>query len=237
MMLHARQAGCPDACRWSGTAPGRAGSDCCRRSCRQDRLDRRLRPHRHPHCQTLPGDGNDVLVYDPYKPPAEIKAAGCEPVADLDAALPRADFVSIHCPKTPETVGMFNAARLRRMKPSRLSDQYRARRDRRREGAVRRAGLRQARRRRPRCVRRRSRPPSGQSLLEAAQRHHVAAHGGRDARGRRSHERADRAQHSERARRRTDPTERHQSGCAWLILKRKRLRHCRQTIRGGRHRN
>jgi len=58
----------------------------------------------------------NILIYDPYKPAAEIKAAGCEPVADLDAALPRADFVSIHCPKTPETVGMFNAARLARMK-------------------------------------------------------------------------------------------------------------------------
>jgi D-3-phosphoglycerate dehydrogenase len=60
----------------------------------------------------------NVLVYDPYKAAGEIKAAGCEPVSDLDAALPRADFVSIHCPKTPETVGMFNAARLKRMKPT-----------------------------------------------------------------------------------------------------------------------
>src|SRR3979411_478004 len=60
----------------------------------------------------------NVLIYDPYKAAAEITAAGCEPVADLDAALPRADFVSIHCPKTPETVGMFNAARLKRMKPT-----------------------------------------------------------------------------------------------------------------------
>jgi D-3-phosphoglycerate dehydrogenase len=60
----------------------------------------------------------NVLVYDPYKPAAEIKTAGCEPVADLDAALPRADFVSIHCPKNPETLGMFNAARLQRMKPT-----------------------------------------------------------------------------------------------------------------------
>jgi D-3-phosphoglycerate dehydrogenase len=60
----------------------------------------------------------NVLVFDPYKPAAEITAAGCEAVADLDAALPRADFVSIHCPKTPETVGMFNAARLKLMKPS-----------------------------------------------------------------------------------------------------------------------
>jgi D-3-phosphoglycerate dehydrogenase / 2-oxoglutarate reductase len=60
----------------------------------------------------------NVLIYDPYKPADEIRAAGCEPVADLDAALPRADFVSIHCPKTTETVGLFNAARLKRMKPS-----------------------------------------------------------------------------------------------------------------------
>ncbi len=60
----------------------------------------------------------NVLIYDPYKPAADIKAAGCEPVSDLDAALPRADFVSIHCPKNPETVGMFNAARLARMKPT-----------------------------------------------------------------------------------------------------------------------
>jgi D-3-phosphoglycerate dehydrogenase / 2-oxoglutarate reductase len=59
-----------------------------------------------------------VLVYDPYKSAAEIKAAGCDVAADLDAALPRADFVSIHCPKTSETIGMFNAARLKLMKPT-----------------------------------------------------------------------------------------------------------------------
>src|SRR3954468_12423716 len=58
----------------------------------------------------------NVLIYDPYKSAEEITEAGCEAVADLDAALPRADFVSIHCPKTSETVGMFNAARLKRMK-------------------------------------------------------------------------------------------------------------------------
>jgi D-3-phosphoglycerate dehydrogenase len=60
----------------------------------------------------------NVLVFDPYKPAADIKATGCEPVTDLDAALPRADFVSIHCPKNPETIGMFNADRLKRMKPT-----------------------------------------------------------------------------------------------------------------------
>jgi D-3-phosphoglycerate dehydrogenase len=60
----------------------------------------------------------NVLVYDPYKPAAEIKAAGCEAVTDLEAALPRADFVTVHCPKTPETVGFIDAAKLKLMKPS-----------------------------------------------------------------------------------------------------------------------
>src|SRR2546430_2061216 len=60
----------------------------------------------------------NVLVYDPYVPADQVRAAGCEPVGDLDAALPRADFVSIHCPRTPETEGMFSTARLERMKPT-----------------------------------------------------------------------------------------------------------------------
>jgi D-3-phosphoglycerate dehydrogenase len=58
-----------------------------------------------------------VEVYDPYVPAQSVRAAGCTPVADLDAALPRADFVTIHCPRTPETAGMFDAARIARMKP------------------------------------------------------------------------------------------------------------------------
>lgn len=58
-----------------------------------------------------------VEVYDPYVAAEAVRSAGCEPVTDLDAALPRADFVTIHCPKTPETAGMFDAARLARMKP------------------------------------------------------------------------------------------------------------------------
>jgi D-3-phosphoglycerate dehydrogenase len=58
----------------------------------------------------------NVLVYDPYVPAEKISAAGCERVTDLDGALPRVDFVSIHCPKNPETIGMFNAARFARMR-------------------------------------------------------------------------------------------------------------------------
>ena len=59
-----------------------------------------------------------VLVYDPYVAAGTIEAAGCQAVSDLDAALPRADFVSLHCPKTPETTALFDAARLSKMKPT-----------------------------------------------------------------------------------------------------------------------
>jgi D-3-phosphoglycerate dehydrogenase len=59
-----------------------------------------------------------VLVYDPYVPAQEVRAAGCEPVADLDVAVGRADFITIHCPKNAETIDLFDAARLARMKRS-----------------------------------------------------------------------------------------------------------------------
>ena len=62
--------------------------------------------------------GMTVRVYDPYVEPAAIAAAGCVPEADLDTALPHADFVTLHCPKTAETQGMFDAPRLARMKPA-----------------------------------------------------------------------------------------------------------------------
>jgi D-3-phosphoglycerate dehydrogenase len=58
----------------------------------------------------------NVLVYDPFVPAETITAAGYEAVADLDAALPRADYVTVHCPKSPATIDMFDAARLARMK-------------------------------------------------------------------------------------------------------------------------
>ena len=57
-----------------------------------------------------------VLVHDPYVPADAIRARGGIPAPDLDAALGKADFVTIHCPKTPETVGLINGARLARMK-------------------------------------------------------------------------------------------------------------------------
>jgi len=58
----------------------------------------------------------NVLVYDPYMYSETIRGNGYEPVQDLDEAVAKADFVTIHCPKTPETTGMFNAARIGKMK-------------------------------------------------------------------------------------------------------------------------
>jgi len=57
-----------------------------------------------------------VLVADPYVDAATVAAGGFTAVA-LDAALPEADFVTIHCPRNSETVGLFGAERLARMKP------------------------------------------------------------------------------------------------------------------------
>jgi len=58
------------------------------------------------------------LVYDPYIYAETVRGMGYEPVGDLDLAVARADFITVHCPKTPETVGLFDAARLARMKPT-----------------------------------------------------------------------------------------------------------------------
>ena len=47
-----------------------------------------------------------------------IRARGGIPAPDLEAALAKADFITIHCPKSPATVGLINAARLACMKPT-----------------------------------------------------------------------------------------------------------------------
>src|SRR5690348_8742987 len=60
----------------------------------------------------------NVLIYDPYIYSETIRGSGYEPVQDLDEGVARADFITIHCPKTPETIGLFNAGRLAKMKPT-----------------------------------------------------------------------------------------------------------------------
>ncbi|HET7241578.1 MAG TPA: D-glycerate dehydrogenase [Gemmatimonadales bacterium] len=64
------------------------------------------------------GFGMKVIYHDPFPPPADVAAAlGAEPRAELDAVLREADFVSLHCPATPETRHLMNRERLGLMRP------------------------------------------------------------------------------------------------------------------------
>lgn len=65
------------------------------------------------------GFGMRVIFHDPYPPsPVEAAALGAEPRASLDQVLEEADFVSLHCPATPETRHLMNGERLARMRRS-----------------------------------------------------------------------------------------------------------------------
>jgi len=58
-----------------------------------------------------------VLAYDPYLSAERIAARGGEKVS-LDDLLAQADFVSVNCPRTKETLGMIGAREYALMKPS-----------------------------------------------------------------------------------------------------------------------
>jgi D-3-phosphoglycerate dehydrogenase len=59
--------------------------------------------------------GMTALAYDPYVAAEEIVHRGARP-AMLDELLGHSDFVSIHCPRTAETLGMIDARAIGRMK-------------------------------------------------------------------------------------------------------------------------
>ena len=63
--------------------------------------------------------GMTVLATDPGLPPEEIRRRGAEPVP-LDDLLARADIVSLHCPRGPETLGLMGEAAFARMRPGAL---------------------------------------------------------------------------------------------------------------------
>ncbi|MEO9778049.1 MAG: hydroxyacid dehydrogenase [Sedimentitalea sp.] len=58
-----------------------------------------------------------VLAHDPYLSNDEIEARGAT-ACDLDRVLAESDFVSVNCPRTSETMGMFDASAFGRMKPT-----------------------------------------------------------------------------------------------------------------------
>jgi lactate dehydrogenase-like 2-hydroxyacid dehydrogenase len=59
-----------------------------------------------------------VIYHDPYPPTPEVaRALGAEPRETLEGVLREADFVSLHCPATPETRHLMNRERLALMRP------------------------------------------------------------------------------------------------------------------------
>ncbi|MEW6185294.1 MAG: phosphoglycerate dehydrogenase [Thermodesulfobacteriota bacterium] len=56
-----------------------------------------------------------VVAYDPFIQPDILLAQGIEPVS-LDQLYQRADFITIHTPKTKETLGLINAEAIAKMK-------------------------------------------------------------------------------------------------------------------------
>jgi phosphoglycerate dehydrogenase-like enzyme len=58
---------------------------------------------------------NTPLVFDPFLTDEQVCGVGCRK-ASLDELMAEADFVSIHCPLTPETRGLIGEKQIRRMK-------------------------------------------------------------------------------------------------------------------------
>jgi D-3-phosphoglycerate dehydrogenase len=65
--------------------------------------------------QRLAAFGTTLIAYDPYASPARAAQLGIELVS-LDELLSRADVISVHLPKTPETKGLLNADALAKTK-------------------------------------------------------------------------------------------------------------------------
>lgn len=67
--------------------------------------------------QRMAAFGTRLIAYDPYIQPARAAALGVRLVG-LDELLAESDFISIHLPKTPETVGLIGAKELHQVKPN-----------------------------------------------------------------------------------------------------------------------
>ncbi len=65
--------------------------------------------------ERLQGFGTQILAYDPYVTSARAAQLGVQ-LVPLDEMLRESDFVTIHMPKTPETIGMLGAEAFASMK-------------------------------------------------------------------------------------------------------------------------
>ena len=67
--------------------------------------------------QRLSAFGVKLIAYDPYVQPARAAQLGVRMVS-LDELLEQSDFITVHLPKTPETIGLIGDEQLRKVKPT-----------------------------------------------------------------------------------------------------------------------
>ncbi|RSS83027.1 phosphoglycerate dehydrogenase [Streptomyces sp. WAC06614] len=67
--------------------------------------------------QRMAAFGMKVVAYDPYVQPARAAQMGVK-MLSLDELLEAADFITVHLPKTPETLGLIGDEALHKVKPS-----------------------------------------------------------------------------------------------------------------------
>lgn len=65
--------------------------------------------------ERLKAFGTEIIAYDPFVTSARAAALGAE-LVELDELVDRSDFITIHMPRTPETLGMINAESFNKMK-------------------------------------------------------------------------------------------------------------------------
>jgi D-3-phosphoglycerate dehydrogenase len=68
--------------------------------------------------QRLLSFGMQLLAYDPFVSPERARQLGVRVVADLEELVRQSDFLTIHLPKTPETMGLVGAELLAHAKPT-----------------------------------------------------------------------------------------------------------------------
>ncbi len=61
--------------------------------------------------------GMRIVAYDPYVAPVRAQQMGVSLVDSVAELCSRADFITIHMPKTPETIGLIGARELEQVKP------------------------------------------------------------------------------------------------------------------------
>ncbi len=80
----------------------------------QDARHPRLRPNRQLVAERAQGFGLKVPAYDPFVGAERFREAGVQHAATPEEIFATADFITIHLPKTPETLGFLNDAASRR---------------------------------------------------------------------------------------------------------------------------